>query len=157
MYVCHDVPERFFNWGSDEAKNPKTVKRQFIVQFICRLYKRVKITSEPLRWRTSYPKGWGRQNRQFVEGTDGTFYHSVLPEHGGEVKGKEDPYNHHHTNHTQASERAQKKTLTKLQGQFSGYQNHFWGNNIWKENYFPLIDQKNNTKADILWKSQNHL
>lgn len=24
----------FFNWGSVEAKNPQTVKRQFIVQFI---------------------------------------------------------------------------------------------------------------------------
>lgn len=88
MYVCYNVPESFFNWGSDEAKNPWTVKRQFFVQFIWCIHRRVKITSEPLKWRTSYPKGRGKQNRQFVERRDETFHRSVLPQHCGEEKGK---------------------------------------------------------------------
>lgn len=63
-------------------------KAIFFVQFIWRMHKRVKITSEPLEWRTSYPEKRGKQNRQFVERRDETFHRSVLPELCGEVKGE---------------------------------------------------------------------
>lgn len=96
MYVCYNVPERLFNWGSDEARSPWTLKRQFFVQFIWWIHKRVEITSEPLRGGLLIQTHEANRIDNLLRGGMRRFT-AVLPEHCGEEK---EPYNGHHGNHT---------------------------------------------------------
>lgn len=93
MYVFCRVPGRFFFFFLTEVQPSSRSKihglwKGNLLSNSFGVYTKGSDNIGAIEVEVSYPKGWGKQNSQFVERIDGTLQRSVLTERCGEVKGE---------------------------------------------------------------------